>query len=99
MGILLDSFWMRHHDIDAGGRKDAVLLALTPQRLPIVLFTILRFLLWRGIAIERGLNNYFRKLLGLDEGNPLSQSPDTQRSVQRHECWFLSVVFGWFLDR
>jgi hypothetical protein len=29
MGILLDSFWMLNHDMDAGGKKDAVLLALT----------------------------------------------------------------------
>jgi len=29
MGILLDSFWMLHHDIGAGKKKDAVVLALT----------------------------------------------------------------------
>ena len=29
MGILLDGFWMLHHDMDAAGKKDAVLLALT----------------------------------------------------------------------
>jgi hypothetical protein len=29
MGILLDGFWMLHHDIGVGTKKDAVLLALT----------------------------------------------------------------------
>jgi hypothetical protein len=29
MGILLDGFWMLHHDIGMGAKKDAVLLALT----------------------------------------------------------------------
>ena len=28
-GILLDSFWMLHHDTGIGAKKDAVLLALT----------------------------------------------------------------------
>jgi hypothetical protein len=29
MGILLDGFWMLHHDIGMGAKKDVVLLALT----------------------------------------------------------------------
>jgi len=40
MGILLDGFWMLHHDIGEGAKKDAVLLALTAQprysSLPVV---------------------------------------------------------------
>jgi len=30
MGNLLDGFWMLHHDIGVGAKKDVVLLALTP---------------------------------------------------------------------
>jgi hypothetical protein len=33
MGILLDDFWMLHHDTGVGAKKDAVLLALTKSRL------------------------------------------------------------------
>jgi hypothetical protein len=33
MDILLDSFWMVHHDTAARAKKDAVLLALTKQTL------------------------------------------------------------------
>jgi len=33
MDILLDSFWMVHHDTAASAKKDAVLLALTHQLL------------------------------------------------------------------
>jgi hypothetical protein len=29
MGILLDGFWMLHHDIGVAAKKDVVLLALT----------------------------------------------------------------------
>ena len=32
MGILLDGFWMLHHDIGQGEKKDAVLFALTLLR-------------------------------------------------------------------
>jgi hypothetical protein len=33
MGILLDGFWMLHHDIGVAAKKDVVLLALTHYQL------------------------------------------------------------------
>jgi len=44
MGILLDSFWMLHHDTGARAIKDVVLLALTikPQKALLMTITKMR---------------------------------------------------------